>query len=435
MAILAIGTIIFYLFSFQNQSSSGVVSKNTTSNNSDVTSDSIEENSTPFSGLEKIDLEIDSEDSQTAEDVKGSILNYIFGDEEFRNENLYNLMSDTINIAVIDKYDINAFFTRLDVARRIDVKNYEKNFIEINYTIKDIDSTDYKFRCTQILNVYLIANICRDSSNRIDLDKSTIHFVKKYSDHVRYRFVQRINEDGNNRYNYIIDTYPYYNVALYNIFQEYAYIYENIDEAILDNTGNKLVVIVNIDDMQIVYDHPKLFESNNKETDKFLDMIINELLEQESIVKVENNYIFNVVQFAKKYPVLLPQGKFGEFLYYSDYKNAVVNLTYEEQNRSIRIIFEFYDSGSNGNKNVTCSDENGTKQININGKTYQANVCKGDRIAGNVVRLVNINGYDVYIQAVDYSMNPEDDSLDIMPREFRFMTADEAPEYEVKVQQ
>lgn len=369
------------------------------------------------------------------EGIKDNILNYIFGDEEFRNENFYSLMSDTINLALINKYDINAFVPRFDLAKKIDVTNYERNFIEINYTVKETNSTNFKFRCTQVLNVYLIANICKDSNDRINLEKSALHFVKKASDQINYKFVQRINENNDNYgYKYMIYQYPYYNVALYNIFQEYAYIYENIDEALIDNTGNKFVVMVNIDDVQIVYDHPKLFESNNEEAERYFDMIINEISEQQSIVKVEENYIFNIDEFVNMYPVLVPQGKFKEFAYFSNYKMGVANMNYGDST-TIRIILEFYKYGSQGNENVNCSDENGTKQIIIEGKSFNANVCRGDRIAGNVVKLTNVKGYDIYVQAVDYSMNPEDNSVDIMPREFRFMTADESPKYEMKVQQ
>ncbi|MCX8034865.1 MAG: hypothetical protein N3A71_01070 [Candidatus Dojkabacteria bacterium] len=113
LAILAIGSIILYLSFLQNQSSSGVVSENTESGKIDETSDSIDAKQTPFSELEKTDFEIDS-NLRTVEGIKDNILNYIFGDEEFRNENFYSLMSDTINLALINKYDINAFVPRFD---------------------------------------------------------------------------------------------------------------------------------------------------------------------------------------------------------------------------------------------------------------------------------------------------------------------------------
>ncbi len=277
--------------------------------------------------------------------------------------------------------------------------------------------------------------MCRESSNRIDLEKSNLHFVKKSAGQITHKFVKRVNEKDAS-YQYVIDPYPYYNVLLYNLFQEYAYVYVNDDETTIDNSANKIIVKTNVDDMEVVYDNPKVFQSNNEEAEKYFDMIINELLRQDAIIKVENNYIFNITEFVKKYPVLVLQGQFKEFGYYSDFKRGVVNLTYENSGRSVRIISEFYNSGSQGNVNVNCSEANGTNQIKINDKSYEAIVCRGDKIAGNVVKVIGVNGYDIYIQAVDYSMNPDEKiSVDLMSREFRFMTIDEAPQYEMKVRE
>ncbi len=97
---LITGSIISYFY-FQNLSrvsnnvnnrelDSFKSSNNNVENIEDLTDDNLDYKN-PFLDIEKTDLEFDDGFS-TIEDIKNNILNYVFGDTEFRNDNFYNLI-------------------------------------------------------------------------------------------------------------------------------------------------------------------------------------------------------------------------------------------------------------------------------------------------------------------------------------------------------